>query len=268
MPTVRLSRALADEYQSLFDTIEYTSNERLIDLMAEGVHRSLNRYEVVALARHVPPVFVGLVHLMESGGNFNRHLHNGDPLTARTVHVPKGRPVKGTPPFTWEESAADALRGPRYWDDQPRSIPRLLWWLERFNGWGYRLYHPETLSPYLWAGCQHYTRGKYAADGHFSETLRSKQIGAAVIFRRFLEKYPETAPDWAMNARSISVPGEGMAGSWRYRSIHTEDIKALQTAMNRAKGIFVKADGFAGPMTSEAFRKLTGRYLMGDPRAS
>ena len=86
---------------------------------------------------------------MESSLNFKRHLHNGDPLTARTVHVPSGRPRQGDPPFTWEQSAADALTlrnlGPRTdW-----SLSGTLYALEGYNGWGYRRYHPEVFSPYL-----------------------------------------------------------------------------------------------------------------------
>ena len=45
--------------------------------------------------------------------DFNRHLHNGDPLSSRTTHIPQNRPVKGKPPFTWEESTIDVLKHKR-----------------------------------------------------------------------------------------------------------------------------------------------------------
>src|SRR5580704_3188032 len=64
--------------------------------------------QVTAIAR-VPYPVVGVIHNREASGNFHCHLHNGDPLTARTVHVPKGRPIAGNPPFTWMQSASDAL---------------------------------------------------------------------------------------------------------------------------------------------------------------
>ena len=41
---------------------------------------------------------------------FDAHFHNGDPLTDRTKRVPAGRPKEGDPPFTWEQSAEDAIR--------------------------------------------------------------------------------------------------------------------------------------------------------------
>jgi lysozyme family protein len=85
---------------------------------------------------------------MAASLNFNRHLHNGDPLTARTVQVPAGRPKTGEPPFTWEESATDALMLEKLdqWEDW--SVPGTLYKLEQYNGWGYRLAHPDVKSPY------------------------------------------------------------------------------------------------------------------------
>ena len=45
---------------------------------------------------------------------FNSRLHNGDPLTSRTVRVPARQQTRGTPPFSWEESAMDAIAVNRY----------------------------------------------------------------------------------------------------------------------------------------------------------
>ncbi len=97
---------------------------------------------------------------MEASQNFTRHLHNGDPLTARTRQVPAGRPRTGNPPFTWEASATDALTldGFNSWTDW--TVAGALFKLERFNGSGYRLYHPQVKSPYLWSFSNHYTEGQ------------------------------------------------------------------------------------------------------------
>jgi len=43
--------------------------------------------------------------------------------------------------------------------------------------------------------------------------------------------------------------------------------EALQRFLNSFPGIFVKVDGFAGEKTSDAFKKVTGYFLQGDPRA-
>jgi lysozyme family protein len=97
--------------------------------------------------------------------------------------VPAGRPVKGTPPFTWEESAADALtlRKIDQWKDW--TIEGVLYQIEGYNGWGYRLHHPTVLTPYLWSFSNHYIKGKYIADGTWSDNAVSNQCGAGVLLK-------------------------------------------------------------------------------------
>jgi hypothetical protein len=38
--------------------------------------------------------------------------------------------------------------------------------------------------------------------------------------------------------------------------------------LNTFPGIFVKVDGVPGERTSDAFRKVTGHFLFGDPRTA
>ena len=125
-----------------------------------GSGRTAPRYETVGKALGTPWYVVGLIHTMEASGNFGAHLHNGDPLSARTTHVPAGRPKTGTPPFTWEESATDALtmQGFPAWKDW--SVPGTLYKLEGYNGWGYHDHHPDVNTPYLWSFSNHYTSGE------------------------------------------------------------------------------------------------------------
>jgi lysozyme family protein len=44
-------------------------------------------------------------------------------------------------------------------------------------------------------------------------------------------------------------------------------VETLQRFLNNFPRIFVKVDGFAGEKTSDAFKKATGHFLLGDPRA-
>lgn len=78
--------------------------------IADSMLRNWARYEAVGKnVGGVPPFVVACLHFRESSLDFTKHLANGDPLTARTLHVPAGRPMMGNPPFTWEESASDIL---------------------------------------------------------------------------------------------------------------------------------------------------------------
>jgi len=119
--------------------------------------------------------------------NFRTHLHNGDSLTDRTTHVPRGRPTLGYPPFTWEESAIDALSTDQHWNTWGDwTITGMAYLLEKYNGFGYR--SKNTPSPYLWAGTSIYTSGKYVADHVFDPNAVSEQIGGMAILK-FLSLY-------------------------------------------------------------------------------
>src|SRR5262245_7658056 len=110
MPTT-LTPELAAEYKQLFDScIIKAEKYPEIDKVIQTISNGKQRYTAAETATGVPWYFIGITHSLEGSGKFTAHLHNGDPLTARTVQVPKGRPKTGNPPFTWEVSAADALQ--------------------------------------------------------------------------------------------------------------------------------------------------------------
>lgn len=139
------------------------------------------RYEAVSQRTGVPWWFIGVVHALEASFNFNGHLHNGDPLSARTVQVPKNRPAVWNPPTDWESSAVDALdlKGFLHLPDWSLAISLYRW--EGYNGFGY--YSRNINSPYLWSFSTHYTKGKFVADHKFDPEAVSKQCGAAVMLR-------------------------------------------------------------------------------------
>lgn len=134
------------------------------------------RYIAVSKVTKVPWQIIGCIHNLECGLRFDRHMHCGDPLTARTVRVPAGRPKTGNPPFTWEESAIDALSntGVSEWN-----IKNSLYFLEAYNGFGYR--NRGVVSPYLFSFTDAYKCGKYTSDGVYSPEAVSQQVGAVAI---------------------------------------------------------------------------------------
>ena len=178
---------LRDEYAGLFATMEVTSADAARDLAEFAVaHKAL--YVRASDPVSVPWFFTALVHRMECDGSFACHLHNGDPLTKRTTHVPSGRPRTGRPPFDWTFSAQDALTIEGYNDLGDWSLLTILYRLESFNGWGYRLsVKPPIATPYLWSGSNHYTSGKFVSDGYYDKNAVSEQIGASVILRSLMD---------------------------------------------------------------------------------
>lgn len=154
--------------------------------------RNRSRYEAVQKMRAggVPAQVVFTLHGRESTWSFSKHLHEGSPLLHRTRWIPKGRlPLPKEPPFTFEQSAEDALY-------ILKSLHRVQWGklhntldsIETYNGLGYRKYHTDVPSPYLWSGTDIYERGKYTADSKFSKVAVDKQLGCAAILLRMKER--------------------------------------------------------------------------------
>ena len=183
--SILLTDELKKEYRGLYNTclIDPLKIE-IVKTIVSRLQKNIYTYNTVGEKLNIPWQFIAVIHCMESGMRFSCHLHNGDSLMERTVHVPAGRPIEGNPPFTWEESAIDALRLRKLDDWKDWSIEGMLYQIEGYNGWGYRLHHPEVLSPYLWSFSNHYTKGKYVADGKWDENAVSQQCGAGIILKR------------------------------------------------------------------------------------
>lgn len=194
--SITLTPKLKKEYLDLFTTCMIKPDKQeAATTIRDKITANRQRYEQVAQATKVPWYVVAMIHSLEGSLNFKTHLHNGDPLTGKTVHVPKGRPP-GTPPFKWEASAIDALHFDNMTSVAEWNLTVILFKLEGFNGFGYRTKHPEVLTPYLWSFTNHYAKGKFVADGKFDPNVVSKQCGAAAILKALT------------SAGVIEVPGE------------------------------------------------------------
>jgi hypothetical protein len=143
------------------------------------------------------------------------------------------------------------------WNDW--SIPGMLFQFERFNGFGYR--SRGIYSPYLWSFSNHYKKGKFTSDGVYDPNAVSKQIGAAVLLRRMYEKQVSVINEETIISR---IKKAGASVRFNPRK-YNEAAAELQRLLNRA-GQYLKVDGFAGRNTSDAFHRVSGKYLQQDPR--
>jgi lysozyme family protein len=249
--------ALRREYERLLANCEVRPERvDVVDRIVDRLVAARARYAGLETSLRIPWFVSAVIHSLESGQRFDRHLHNGDPLTRRTTHVPAGRPIRGTPPFTWEASAQDALelKGFDRWEDW--SVAGALYKLEQYNGWGYRQFHPEVLSPYLWSFSTHYTKGKYVADGRYDPNAVSQQAGAAVLLRRMVDR--DLISGW------MDAPGAPML-AYSGGTVLSHGAE-LQRFLNTLPGINLQPDGKLGRLSSDAFRRAFGYLLRGDPR--
>lgn len=189
------------DYQHLYDTASINGQKIFeLKLIVKRINEGKARYERLSgiIGNGIPWWFIGITHFMEAGifypKQFDYHLHCGDLLTGRTIHVPKGRPKfnphngteppSATNPYTWEESALDAIRFMGYDKQTVWGIPQCLFLFEKYNGMGYN--NRGLLSPYVWSYTNHYTKGKFVEDGKFDPEKVSKQPGTAAILKMLL----------------------------------------------------------------------------------
>ena len=137
------------------------------------------RYKKVEARTGVPWWFIAVVHEREASQRWDTQLGQGDPLNKKSVHVPAGR----GPFSTWEDGAVDALTkcAPFAATNHDWSIGGALAMLEKYNGLGYAT--RGIPSPYIWAGTNQYTKGKFVGDGVFSATAVDKQLGCAGLLK-------------------------------------------------------------------------------------
>lgn len=242
-----LTTNLRKEYQDLWDSARITYPGIVKERCAK-ILPNKSQYQAVSSSTGVPWEVIASIHSLEASLDFSKHLHNGDSLNSRTKHVPSGRPKAGTPPFTWANSAIDALLL-KPWSDW--SIPGTLFFLEKYNGFGYR--YRAINSPYLWSFTQHYKMGKFIKDGTFSPTALSKQIGAGTLLIG-LNYSNESGGETLFKPKIV------------WGSNTSEHNFHFQEFLNKAFGYDLLVDGWIGDQTSDAMLEVFGEYAFGDPR--
>ena len=245
---------LRESYEELWATmvIRPEWSDRINDA-AKGIFQSKGQYRAVEDLTGVPWFLIGLIHQMEATRDFKTHLHNGDPLNARTSHVPAGRPTTGRPPFAWAESAADAIRMEGLDQVLDWSLERVAYQLERYNGFRSRLEH-NINTPYLWSGTNHYARGKFVRDNVFDKNFVSKQAGAMPIMHRLMDldqsiQATLSAPIARQPEAQVSQPADTA-------KLDVFDLKELQRRLHELPLYRDDVDGEWGPNTRAAIRAL------------
>lgn len=198
---------LKDDYAACWDNMEINPGKlTAVRAAAAKILAGRAKYEELEKKTNVPWYFIGLVHLRESNCNFARHLHNGDPLTARTRHVPANRPIKGQAPFTFEESSIDALTLMGYTKITNWSIERIAFSFEKYNGFGYRA--RGVNSPYLWASSNQYVKGKFISDGAagWRPNVVDVQLGAMTVLKELLNQVSVAPVVVPISAPPIPTP--------------------------------------------------------------
>lgn len=261
---------LKPQYESRFAQLQIRPNWTTKAVArAKEIASKKSSYDQISSKTGIPWFVVGVIHSLEADLSFSGHLHNGDPLTARTVNEPIGEPKTGFPPFTFEASAEDALKTKQNdsWKAVSAtdwSIGAVLWRLETYNGWGYQ--QKDRANPYIWSGSQFYgdppNTGKYTSDRVYNAQAISSQIGAAVLIKQMILLGFLDAKSLATTGNFTNVENGGLgcidggAGGGQTFSMQNPQtiFEAMQIAFgldrkskSLARNIETRLDGHADP---------------------
>jgi|694.fasta_scaffold36434_8 lysozyme family protein len=168
-----------DHKQSLSSFLQnYQKNKGQYEAVSSGLKQagiSMNPSQVAA------------IHWREASGSFNKSIANGENLGGyirKDGRLGQGNPSNSfTPTNNWVTNSVEVLSykvtekygGPKNLND-PASFNDFA---ERFNGLGYK--QRGLVSPYVYAGTDLYTGGKFTSDGKFDSGVFDKQVGTAVL---------------------------------------------------------------------------------------
>ena len=141
------------------------------------------RYEKVAQRTGVPAPLIAAIHYRESSSNFQTYLHQGDPLGRPPVHHPTRIPTF----YAWEDAAVHALESKGWLRDQlsmtaaTDDLSSMATYAEAYNGLGY--FNRGLTSPYVYAGTNIYSGGRYVADGVFDPNSWDTRPGVIALIQ-------------------------------------------------------------------------------------
>ena len=184
---IQTEDSILKNLRQLWDSTEINTGywQRAQDIVVKIITDHDHKYEdaeKLLFQKHgivVPWPVIACIHSLEGSLRWDNNLHNGQSWDRKTTIVPKGR----GPFSSWEEAAMDALFLKKRIIPKEWTIEATLDFLERYNGLGYRKYHKDVNTPYLWSGTNQYSKGKYVRDGEYDPSAVSKQVGAVLILK-------------------------------------------------------------------------------------
>jgi lysozyme family protein/peptidoglycan hydrolase-like protein with peptidoglycan-binding domain len=237
------------------------SNMRIRPARAEVANETARKalrgkdiYEQIEERTGVKWYFIALLHSRESDFDFDTYLGNGQSLHRVTTIVPRGR----GPFASFVDGAVDALRLEGFIDARDWGIAKILFRLEKFNGFGYR--SRAVNSPYLWGGSNIYgppeqRAGKFVSDGVFDPNKVDPQLGAAVILQAMMALDPSITLDDAPLALGHVEPEEALAPM----------ALLMQQSLNKlGANPPLDEDGIIGPKTKAAVLQFQMQHGLSD----
>ncbi len=241
------------------------TQQNSLNQFQKNYQANAGRYQAVsdnlkAQGYNLSPAQVAAFHYREASGNFGKSIANGESLNnyVRKDGIMGGGSASNS--FTrtnnWEQNASEVLAyklnekyGANAKTKDFSQNSQFYDFAERFNGMGYR--NKGVASPYIWAGTDQYTGGKYVKDGVYDPNHVDQQPGIASLIAT-AEGTPIDATAQALAGMPMSGGGGLVNNTDPHGPITTQNLN------NVAKGVFTYPA--AGSMLWVFFREGNPQY--------
>lgn len=136
-------------------------------------------YQQIANRADIPAILIAAIHFRESGCDFRYTIKNGDD----ELDDPADFVDDAVAVLTADKAYTDFKEDIGLTKDS-RNLLAMLQYAEYWNGMGCKL-HDKGINPYLYAGTNIYTSGKYVSDGEWNSTKVDKQPGILYLLSQF-----------------------------------------------------------------------------------
>lgn len=136
-------------------------------------------YQQIANRTNIPAILIAAIHFRESGCDFNYTIKNGD----EELDDPADFVDDAVSVLTADKTYNDFKRDIGLTKDS-RNLLAMLQYAEYWNGMGCKKYN-KGINPYLYAGTNIYTSGKYVSDGEWDSTKVDRQPGILYLLSQF-----------------------------------------------------------------------------------
>lgn len=143
-----------------------------------NTHKNVE-YKQISDATDIPVILIAALHFRESTGDFDKTIANGDD------DLPAGK--------TFVEDAISVINAAKTYTEfkedigltkDSRNLLAMLQYAEYWNGVGCKKYN-HGINPYLYAGTNIYTSGKYVSDGSWNSSTVDEQPGVLYLLSQF-----------------------------------------------------------------------------------
>lgn len=154
-------------------------------ILSKNIKKNASSYQQIADRTNVPAILIAAIHYRESGCDFKTTIKNGNTLPTGETFIDNAVKEIMNSEGRWLPFQEGIAMG-----KNTKNLLAMLQFAELWNGTAcanrYLIYNkPIRINPYIYAGTNLYTAGKFVADDDWSDTAPDRQPSIYYLLIQF-----------------------------------------------------------------------------------